>query len=160
MRAVARRLGVSPNALYSHVEDKTALIDGVLDQVLAEVHTPTPEAPDPISGLRDLMGSTYDVLLAHPDLVPRYLARQGARGGNAQRLGAVVLDLLSAAGVTGVHAHEALRVLIIYTIGFAAFSTREPIGPGEDPVLPVPELRVNFERGLGWLLTGIVSAAR
>lgn len=156
MRAIARRLEVSPNALYSHVENKTALIDSVLDDVLADVRTPDGE--DQIAGLQELLGSTYDVLIAHADLVPLYLARQGARGANAQHLGEVVLDLLERAGVTGDRAREALRVLIVYTIGFAAFSTRPLIEPGGAPVVPGPELRVNFERGLGWLLAGIVAA--
>jgi AcrR family transcriptional regulator len=31
MRALASELGVMPNALYSHVNDKTALLDGLLD---------------------------------------------------------------------------------------------------------------------------------
>jgi len=35
MRGLALRLDVSPNSLYSHVENKTALIDDVLDDVLS-----------------------------------------------------------------------------------------------------------------------------
>ena len=31
MRALASRLAVAPNALYSHVENKTALLDALLD---------------------------------------------------------------------------------------------------------------------------------
>ncbi len=46
MRAVAQRLGVAPNALYSHVADKTELVDGVLDRVLAQVET---RGPGPMS---------------------------------------------------------------------------------------------------------------
>jgi TetR/AcrR family tetracycline transcriptional repressor len=147
MRAVAQRLGVAPNALYSHVADKTELVDGVLDRVLAQVHAPL--GGDPVAALRRMMTSTHDVLLRHPQLVPAFLARQGARGPNAQHLGAVALENLAAAGVTGVAAREALRVLIVYAIGFAAFD-----GDGERP-LPGAELRGTFERGLDWLLTGI-----
>ena len=36
MRAVAHRLGVAPNALYSHVADKDALLDMVTDALLAD----------------------------------------------------------------------------------------------------------------------------
>ncbi len=79
MRALARRLEVSPNALYSHVASKAALIDDVLDDVLAEVHAPDPDRAEPSTGLHALMTSTYEVLLAHPDLVALYLARGGAR---------------------------------------------------------------------------------
>jgi AcrR family transcriptional regulator len=155
MRGLAQRLDVSPNALYSHVANKTALIDDVLDDVLAEVEAPGPEAGDPAAGLHDLMASTYRVLLAHADLVPLYLARQGARGPNAQHLGDIVLALLARADVTGPRAREALRVLIVYTIGFAAFTARGPLMPGDEPEPPTIELAENFDRGLRWLLTGI-----
>jgi AcrR family transcriptional regulator len=154
MRAVAQQLGVAPNALYSHVADKTELVDGVLDRVLAQVEVPEPgSAEDPGEAMHRLMTSTHDVLLRHPQLVPAFLARQGARGENAQRLGAVMREYLAAAGVTGDPAREALRVLIVYTIGFAAFD-----GTDERP-LPRSELRATFERGLGWLITGIIRSA-
>jgi len=137
---------VSPNALYSHVAGKTALVDDVLDDVLVEVQAPSPETGDPMAGLHSLMASTHDVLLAHPDLVPLYLARQGARGPNARHLGDVMLALLATAGVAGPRATEAMRVLIVYTIGFAAFTTTQPA---------TDELLGNFRSGLDWLLAGI-----
>lgn len=157
MRALAERLGVRPNALYSHVESKTALIDDLLDDALAEVEAPDPvaqpRAADPVDTMHALMASTHAVLLAHPELVPLYLARRGARGPNAQRLGEFMLALLDRAGVTGPEAREALRVLIAYTIGFAAFVTGESREPAD-------ELVGNFDRGLGWLLAGIAPSRR
>ncbi len=156
MRALAQRLDVAPNALYSYVPNKTALIDEVLDDVLAEVETPPTETGvDPTAGLQSLMASTYRVLLRHRDLVPSYLARQGARGPHAQHLGEVMLALLAAEGVHGERAREALRVLIIYTIGFAAFGA-SPVDP--DAALPPAALERNFDSGLRWLLAGITSA--
>lgn len=156
MRALARRLAVSPNALYSHVASKTALIDDVLDDLLAGVAAPAPDAEDPRRGLHALMASTFDVLLAHPDLVPLYLARQGARGPNAQRLGDVMLALLGRARISGLRAREALRVLIVYTIGFAAFAVRPPIELPGTAERPTRELLENFDSGLRWLLDGII----
>lgn len=155
MRALAERLEVSPNALYSHVESKSALIDDLLDEVLAEVHAPDPSVGDPGAGIHALMASTHAVLLSHPDMVPLYLARQGARGPNARRLGDVMLELLARAGVTGPRAREALRVLIVYTIGFAAFVTRGPIEADGEPEPPPKELLENFDAGLGWLIEAI-----
>lgn len=156
MRALAERLDVAPNALYSHVASKTALVDDLLDQMLAEVEAPAPGQEDPSAGLHRLMASTYGMLLAHPDLVPLYLARQGARGPNAQRLGDVMTTLLAEAGVHGPAAREALRVLIVYTIGFAAFAVRPPVEAGADRPLTNEELLGNFTSGLRWLLAGIV----
>jgi TetR/AcrR family transcriptional regulator, tetracycline repressor protein len=159
MRALAERLQVSPNALYSHVEGKTALIDDLLDEFLAEVDAPDPRVADPAAGLHALMASTHAVLLSHPDMVPLYLARQGARGPNARRLGDIMLELLARTGVTGPRAREALRVLIVYTIGFAAFVTRGPIEPDGNPEAPAGELLGNFDAGLRWLIEAITGSA-
>jgi AcrR family transcriptional regulator len=159
MRALAERLEVSPNALYSHVDSKTALIDDLLDELLAQVDAPSPDVEDPSAGLHALMASTHAVLLSHPDMVPLYLARQGARGPNARRLGDIMLELLARTGVTGPKAREALRVLIVYTIGFAAFVTRGPIEPDGDPERPADELLENFDAGLRWLIEAITGSA-
>lgn len=152
MRGLAGRLGVAPNALYSHVADKAELVDLVLDDVLGAVPLPSEEdlAADPVGAVRSLMLSSYDVLLTRADLMPHFLARQGARGETAQQLGVVTLDALERAGVHGQEARDALRVLIVHTIGFAAFSTEGgPLSPDE--------VRGSYRRALDWLLTGITS---
>jgi AcrR family transcriptional regulator len=156
MRALARSLGVAPNALYGHVGNRDQLIDLVLDDVLAQVHRPAEKdlAANPTGAVRDIMLSSYDVLVAHPGLMPAYLERQGARGVQAQQLGHVALDGLGRAGVEEATAREAMRVLIVYTIGFAALSAR-PADLGDPPLSPA-ELRANFRTGLDWLLLGIV----
>ena len=155
MRVLAERLDVSPNALYSHVESKTALVDDLLDEVLAAVEAPSDDAPDPIAGVHALMASTYRVLLTHADLVPLYLARQGARGPNAHHLGDVMLALLRRAGTTEPRAREALHVLIVYTIGSAAFTTRSPLATGETSTPASEDHAAHFDRGLRWILTGL-----
>lgn len=153
MRGLASRLGVAPNALYSHVASKTALLDDLLDDLLALVGAPSPDTADPNAGLAELMTSTYDVLTAHPDLVPLYLSRQGARGTNATRLGQVMDTLLTRAGVTGPPGSEARRVLIVHAIGSAAFAAAPTAH--SDPPLSATEARRSYIQGLHWLLNGI-----
>jgi TetR/AcrR family transcriptional regulator, tetracycline repressor protein len=157
MRALARRLDVAPNALYSHVANKTDLLDALLDDLLAAVPVPEPGSRDPIAALADLMTATYAVLTAHPNLVPLYLARQGARGPHAVQLGAVMDALLSGAGVSPVNATEARRVLIVHTIGFAAFAGA-PTEPDTRP-LSFDSSQRTFDRSLRWLLAGITQTA-
>lgn len=166
IRALARQLDVAPNALYSHVASRTALLDELLDELLAEVRAPAVDVTDPLAGLHALMTSTYDVLTAAPDLVPLYLARQGARGPHAVRLGAITDGLLARAGVAPQAVPTARRVLIVHTIGSAAFATgtapaRSPgtAGEGHRPI-PEPESRENFKVSLDWLLDGIARRAR
>lgn len=156
MRALARRLTVAPNAIYSHVRDKTQLVDALLDDLLAEVETPSPDAADPVEALATMMTSTYRVLTTHPDLVPVLLARQGARGENAVRLGAVMDALLASAGVQGPAAEEARSVLIVHAIGSAAFATSTPLGPDGERPIPADESERTFVHSLRWLLAGIV----
>ena len=152
MRALAQRLGVAPNALYSHVPDKAHLVEALLDEALAAVPSPADHV-DWRAGLRDLMVATHEVLLGSPDLVPLYLGR-GARGPQARRLGDAMTALLARGGVTGSEAREALRVLIVYTIGFAAFEV-QPGSDGADPQERGAGLATTFDRGLDWLLAGI-----
>ncbi|PWJ46903.1 transcriptional regulator, TetR family [Quadrisphaera granulorum] len=156
MRAVGRRLGVAPNALYSHVADRAELIDALLDDVLAAVPAPSVAAGDPVRSLHELLSATYEVLAAHPGLVPVYLSRQGARGPNAALLGRVMDDLLKEAGVEAVDVAVARRVLIVHAMGSAAFAAGALAEPGADHPLSVAESQEVFVRGLNWLLAGIV----
>ncbi len=155
MRALASRLGVAPNALYSHVPSKTALLDDLLDDLLGAVRSPDRDTADPAAGLAVLMQSTYDVLTAHPDLVPLFLSRQGARGANAARLGQTMDALLERAGLTGPAGTQARRVLIVHTIGSAAFAT----SPAQDDDRPLSAQQAlsTFNHGLHWLLDGITA---
>jgi len=147
MRAVAKELGVAPNALYSHVADKDALVDALLDDVLGALDPPAPDA-EPLAGLRGVMLATFDLLGSHADLVPVYLARQGARGANARALGEAMSVLLARLGVEGRAAGRVVRALIVSTLGFAALAT------ADDPTLTPADLRADLEATLDWLLRG------
>lgn len=159
MRALAKRLGVAPNALYSHIPGKTALLDDLLDDVLAHVWAPAEDFEDPVAGLYQVMTTSYQALVDHPDLVPHSLARQGSRGPHAQRLGETTTALLVRAGVRESDAASALRVLVVYAIGSAALAARPPIGVDEERPLSTGELLDSFTRGLHWLLAGIVGTS-
>ena len=45
MHAVARRLRVTPMALYRHVDDKNALLDGLVELLLTEYPMPSASGP-------------------------------------------------------------------------------------------------------------------
>jgi AcrR family transcriptional regulator len=152
MRGLAARLGVQPNTLYSHVASKDELVEALLDDVLAAVPDP-PEDGDWRAGAHALMTASFEALLGAPDLVPLALGR-GSRGPEAQRLGKRMLALLGRGGLPEKAAHEAMRVLIVYTIGFAAYVTR-PGFAGVDENVRRAELAANFDHGLNWLLAGI-----
>ena len=152
MRGLAAVLGVAPNALYSHVSDKDELIDLLLDDALAGIEVPA-AGSEAVDGLRQVMTSTYRMLSIRPDLVPLYLSRQGSRGPHAQRLGGIMTALLAEAGVPDTGRQSAIRVLLIHTIGSAAFAA-----PGGSGALSRELLDRTFDDGLRWLLTGITTA--
>lgn len=118
MRRVAGDLGVAPNALYSHVPDKAALLDALLDAVLADVRLP--RRGNWRARIEALLLDSRRVLLAHPDLVGLFLARQTS-GPNALRLGEAMLQQLARGGLTDERGVRALQVLLIYTVGATAF---------------------------------------
>jgi AcrR family transcriptional regulator len=155
MRRLATRLEVAPNTLYSHVTGRDDLVDALLDDTLAGVTSPDPARGDWRTGIETMMRSTYAVLLAHPDLVPLYVARRGARGPQAVALGDAMLKMLARGGIEGDAAPEAMRTLIVHTIGFAAFAVGNPLSPESTPAPKA--LDQLFARSLGWLLDGIAA---
>ena len=155
MRAVAGRLGVAPNALYSHLDNKAALVDAVLDDLIGEIPLPDPTLP-PREGLIAIMRDSFDALVAHPDLVAISLARQGSGGTNAWRLGDRMLELFAQCGVAEAAARDGLRILLVHMMGCAAFATQYDRALGSVPPHAVASVRADYLRGLGWLLDGIL----
>jgi TetR/AcrR family tetracycline transcriptional repressor len=181
MRRLADALGVTPNALYSYVPDKEALLDALLDRLLGDVVAGVRGREDDWrEGLIRVLDASRRLLLAHPQLVPVFLSRPGL-GSNAAILGEVTFENLRKAGLEGERAVDAFRVLLIYTLGFAAFQAprrqadaearteRGEAAFGSLPEDEFPEMRrvasflathptdENFHAGLGWLLDGMVS---
>lgn len=179
MRRLADRLGVAPNTIYSHFADKAALLEALVDGLMAEIELPDPDAGDWRAGLAELMTGSRRLVLAHADLIPLFLAQPG-RGPNALHLGEVTLALLERGGVRGPRAVEALRILLVYTLGFAAQEAPRRADPdpagrraaSEAAMRDAPERpRVRrmagplarhpddetFATGLGWLLAGIAA---
>ena len=180
MRRLAAELGVLPNALYTYVPDKEALLDALIDDLLADIEADGPATGDWRDGLVRVMDSSRRLLLAHPQLVPVFLARPGL-GPNAARLGEITFGLLRRGGLEGERAVEAFRALLIYSLGFAAFQARrlpEEAGARSAraeaafaslPADGFPEMRRlarhlaspatdhQFHTGLRWLLDGIAA---
>jgi TetR/AcrR family transcriptional regulator, tetracycline repressor protein len=182
MRRLAAELGVLPNALYTYVPDKEALLDALTDDLLAGVDPGDPAEGDWRDGLARVMDASRRLLLAHPQLVPVFLARPGL-GPNAARLGEVTFALLRRGGLEGERAVEAFRILLIYSLGFAAFQAPRLQGDqaararqAEAAFAGLPEGRFpemrrlaghlaapttdrHFHTGLRWLLDGIAAEA-
>ncbi len=86
MRAVAERLDVTPMALYKHLADRAALVDAMLDRVLADVARPAPTASWD-DAVRSRVMATRAVLSSHAwtrpgdrDARARHASRSRAHG--------------------------------------------------------------------------------
>jgi TetR/AcrR family transcriptional regulator, tetracycline repressor protein len=181
MRRLGGELGVMPNALYSYFPHKDALLDALLDDLLGDIDAGEPTEGDWRDGLATLMDSSRRLLLAHPQLVTTFLTRPGL-GPNATRLGEITFTLLRRGGLDGDRAVEAFRILLIYSLGFAAFQAqrlhsedRRQLVQSAFANLPegtYPEMRRlaghlaeptgdrQYHTGLHWLLDGVDQEGR
>ena len=75
MRTVAERVGVTPMALYRHVEDKDALLDALVGRLLAEVRL-----PEPGRHWREALDAVARVLLTVSGTIPDGLHQEVTDG--------------------------------------------------------------------------------
>jgi AcrR family transcriptional regulator len=117
MRRVGQRLGVEAMSLYNHVANKEDLLNGMLDQVLAEIDPPIEDDSDwrrvfherVMSARRAFLRHRWamDVVISQTDASPAMLAYMESMVGIIRRSG-FSLDLT----------HHALHALGSRTMGF------------------------------------------
>lgn len=132
MRALGRELGVDPMAAYHHVPDKAAILQGVVEAILAEI--PVPE-PDMVmswqDGLRRIARSHRRALLAHPNALP-VVSTQPPLTPASLRLIEAAAALLVRGGLTPMQTLQAINGAAALVIG----STQTEVGvtPGSEPI--------------------------
>ena len=119
LRRVAERLGVAPNALYTHVNGKEDLIDGLVDQVYAELDLDPGPSEEWMQQMIDLSQSIRAHLLAHPAVVPFALQQPGL-GPHELRLGEAIFNVLRPAGFSDAGVVGTVYALLSYILGFVA----------------------------------------
>ena len=119
MRRLADRLGVAPNALYTHVRGKADLVEALIDQVYAGLDLGPDPAADWTGQLAALSRSIRRHMLAHPAVVPFALQQPGL-GPHGLRLGEVVYAVLRPAGFSDQTVVGTVYALLTYILGFVA----------------------------------------
>jgi AcrR family transcriptional regulator len=118
MHAVARLLGVTPMALYRHVDSKDALLDGLVEQLL----TSFPAQPD-TGSWDDRLTAMADAIRAvarrHPAVFPLLLTRPAVTPG-ALRVRDGAQAALTEAGIPRDQVARTERLLATAILGFAA----------------------------------------
>jgi AcrR family transcriptional regulator len=117
MHAVAQRLGVTPMALYRHVDDKQALLDGLVEQLLTSY--PLPPADTPWDGrLTAMAQAVRSTAKRHPAVFPLLLSRPAITPA-ARVVRDYVQVALREAGLDAAAAARAERLTSTAVLGFA-----------------------------------------
>ncbi len=179
MRGLAKQLGVAPNSIYSHFADKSALVDAVLDDLLAEIPAPLVTVGSWQDAIVALMAASREMLLRHAPLLP-YLFAGPMRGPQVSRLTESALALLEEGGIRGPDAVLGLRAILTYTVGsvaldaprrlddpaaretasvavFAARTDHPRVASLAEPLARRPA-DTDFATSLRWLLDGLEQA--
>jgi AcrR family transcriptional regulator len=185
MRRLAHALNRDPMILYRHAANKAAVLDGVTETVLAQLHV-DPADPDWNTQLRTVARAYRALALAHPHVVPLLVTRPLATPLALRPRGTLrpledILALLTKSGFTGPDALHIYRALFGFLHGHILNELQELVeNPDETddllrlglhrlPIKQFPVLRslaptlarydgaAELERGLDILLTGLTT---
>jgi len=130
MRALADRVGVTPMALYRHVKDKGALLDGMVGRLLsALLPSRTPEGQTWEERLDALGHACREVTRRHP-WAAHLLFSRPAVTPDAVRAVDIVYTALIDAGVPESQVPRLERLVSTFVIGFAASEASGRFTPG------------------------------
>jgi AcrR family transcriptional regulator len=130
MRKLGQLLRVEAMSLYKHVANKDDLLDGVVDEVFAEISLP-PEAADWRSAMRERAISAREALLRHPWAIGLMDSRRNAGPATIRHHDAVIGSLRRGGFSVEMAAH-AFSLLDSYIYGFVLQETRLPFRTPEE----------------------------
>lgn len=119
MRRLGAELGVEAMTLYHHLPNKSALLDGMVEQVASEAIPPAFGHASWREALRDYAQSLLVALSAHPNVVPLFIAQPAMTPQNLRTMEAI-LDLLHSAGFELRQALDMVYSLIEFVLGHVA----------------------------------------
>jgi AcrR family transcriptional regulator len=185
MRRLAAALDRDPMIIYRHAPGKAALLDGVVETVLAQLRVDAAD-PDWAAQLRVVARDYRALALAHPNVVPLLVTRPLATPLALRPRGTLrpledILALLTRAGLSGPDALHVYRAFIGFLNGHLLNELQELVdNPDETddllrlglhrlPIGEFPQLRslahalagydgaAELERGLDILLAGLAT---
>ncbi|MGC4106830.1 MAG: TetR/AcrR family transcriptional regulator [Thermomicrobiales bacterium] len=186
MRRVAKELGVEAMALYYHVANREALLDGMIDVVFSEIDVPPPGG-DWVDAMREHASSARAVLLRHSWAVSLMDSRT-APGPATLRHHEDLIGLHRAAGLSMAFSAHIYALLDAFVYGFVIQEVALPLqgdaaamqegGNEVVQALPIDEFpnmhafmaehvmqpgysfSAEFDFGLDLILRGLAEAAR
>ena len=145
MRRLGQALGVEAMSLYKHVKNKDAILDGLLERVLAEVELPQP-GPDWEAELRRTAVSMHDALARHPWACTLVMAPASSPNALEARIRYIeaLLRILREAGFTPAQAYYGYHALDSHAVGFTMWELGHAV-PADKAV--VEQLTRQIESG-------------
>ncbi len=129
MRALAHELGVGTMSLYHHVPNKDALLDGLVEAVLADVEIPPRQSASWDQRAALMARSLRNVALRHPGSVPLLVTRPFATAPSLRPCEAA-FELLEEAGLDVEQALIAFRTIVAYVLGWVMMESSGFFGAG------------------------------
>ncbi|MEM7338168.1 MAG: TetR/AcrR family transcriptional regulator [Actinomycetota bacterium] len=129
MRSLASELGVAPMAVYHHVPNKEAILDGVVDAVFSEITLPD-VGGDWRTEMRMRAASAREVLRRHPWAVG-LLESRAAPGPATLTHHDTVIAAFRAAGFSVRQTAHAMAVIDSFVYGFAVQEASLPFDDSE-----------------------------
>lgn len=181
MRRLGADLGVDPMATYHYVPNKDALLDAIVEAVMADIDLAVddPCAP-PEERIMTAAREYRDVMLAHANALPIVLSR-GPRTPGAMRPVELLIGILRDAGLSPTQAMagmNAIAATVRGTVAMLADEDHEHVSQEEldamaaaFPADEFPRLReaaacgpdfvgVDFEFGIRALARGLIASAQ
>ena len=117
LRRIAEVVGVHPTSIYNHVPNKEAILNGMIDMLLAEADLPA-DVPDWRSWIREIAVAIRRVALAHPGAFTVFLRHAGT-GPFAARHIEAALDAFRREGCSVEQAARAVHGVLLAVMGLA-----------------------------------------
>ncbi len=185
MRALARRLGVAPMAIYNHYQDRDAIIDALAERAF-DLPPEAAERVVPIRGerraqwkdrLRTIIGNVQGLAMRHPHVFRLAMTRPN-KPGSALRLMSEAMAALRESGLSDAQAVMVYHTFIILFHGLPFWrETLERYCGGDAPpvgmnVTPSPQTlndwalihgvnaETQFKASVEWLLDATTPAKK
>ncbi len=173
MRRVADACGVTPMAIYHHVENKEALLTAIVDRVVAAAIADLGTGDDWRTDLVEFLCRFRQGLIDHPTAAQVFLRRPVLSEALA-RCTELMFDAFARGGLDGADLAEATDGVVLLLMGSIANDlTRPPevryeltkhLAPEDAPrlsseidVYSVRDTEARFRAALDWLLDGLLA---
>ena len=128
MRRLGSSLGVEAMSLYKHVRNKEAILDGIVERVVAEIGSPADPHLSWQEALRHRAVASRQVLRAHPWAIGLLESRRPLGPGQLRSLDAALGNLRSA-GFAIEEAAHALWLVDAFVYGQVVQETSQQLAP-------------------------------